>query len=389
VPRFPSPFAQQIPRSRIREISELAVGVDGLLPLYFGESNVPTPDFINHAAKHAIDHGHTFYTHNAGYLDLRRAIADHTHRLHGLAYDPDGEIIVTAGGVAAIFLALHATLEPGSRAIIVSPCWPNVPAIVRMCGAQPIEVPLSTHAGRFTLDRQALADAIDPATRVLFVNSPSNPTGWLMTHDDQAFLIRLAADHGLCLLLDIVYERLVYDGSAVAPLPHVAAARDRIVLLHSLSKAYSMTGWRVGYALGPRPIIEQMTKLQEFVVSHAPAPSQRAALAAIQHGEPFVRQLQQRYRRLRDIACDRLARCPRIQLVPPQGAFYAFPRIQDLADSFHFCRRLLATTQVGLAPGSAFGPGGEAHVRLCFAVDDHILVPALDRLAHFLDHPPP
>jgi aspartate/methionine/tyrosine aminotransferase len=156
-------------------------------------------------------------------------------------------------------------------------------------------------------------------------------------------------------------------------------------LLNSVSKAYGMTGWRVGYALGPQPIIEQMTKLQEFVVSHAPAPSQRAALAAIEEGEPFVQEMQRRYRELRDLACDRLARMPRVDLVEPQGAFYAFPRIEGLSDSFEFCRQLLLRRAVGLAPGCAFGAGGEGHVRLCFAVEEGILLPALERLAEFLE----
>ena len=381
---FPSHAAVSVPRSRIREISELAVGRDDVLKLYFGESNVPTPQFIKDAASRGIDEGYTYYTHNAGYIDLRQAIAAHTKRLHGLAYEPDGEAVVTAGGVAALFLSLYATLEPGSKAVIVSPCWPNVASIVRMLGAEPVEVPLRDEGDRFALDREAVAEALDPATRVLFVNSPSNPTGWMMSDADEAFLVGLAEERGVCLILDVVYERIIFDGS-VAPLRHVAARKAGIVLLNSVSKAYSMTGWRVGYALGPLPIIEQMTKLQEFVVSHAPAPCQRAALAAIEHGEPFVRQSQQRYRELRDLACDRLSRCPRIHLARPEGAFYVFPRIEGLADSFDFCRRLLLERGVGLAPGCAFGRGGEGHVRLCFAVEESILVPALDRLAAFLE----
>ncbi len=378
-----SRHAADVPHSRIRELADIAAGVPNVLPLYFGESNVPTPAFIKHAAKQAIDGGYTFYTQNAGYLDLRRAIADHTRRLHGIEREPDGEVIVTAGGVCALFLALTATLEPGSKAAIVSPCWPNVASIVRMAGARPVEVPLRDDGGRFALDRAAVAAAIDDATRVLFVNSPSNPTGWVMSEADEAFLVALAADRDLCLVLDVVYERIVYDGT-VQPLRRAAAHGDRVVLLNSVSKAYAMTGWRLGYALGPREVIAQMTKLQEFVVSHAPAPSQRAALAAIRDGEPFVRAAQKRYRRLRDVACEKLARCPRVRLVPPQGAFYAFPRLLGVADSFEFCRRLLLEKAVGLAPGCAFGAGGEGHVRICFAVEEDILVPALDRLAEFL-----
>ena len=384
MPSLASQHAISVPHSRIRELSDIAVGVEDVLALYFGESNVPTPAFIKEAAKDGIDAGHTFYTQNAGYLDLRRAIADRTRRLHGLDYEPDGETIVTAGGVCGMFLALHSTLEPGSKAVIVSPCWPNVASIVRMAGAVPVEVPLRDDGGRFALDRDALAAAMDDSTRVLFVNSPSNPTGWVMSDEDEAFVVGLAADRGVCLILDVVYERIVYEGT-VQPLRHVAGHRDRVVLLNSVSKAYSMTGWRLGYALGPREIVAQMTKLQEFVVSHAPAPSQRAALAAIRDGEPFVREAQQRYRRLRDLACEKLGRCPRVMLVPPRGAFYVFPRIEGMADSFDFCRQLLLQKAVGLAPGCAFGAGGEGHVRICFAVDESILVPALDRLTEFLE----
>jgi len=384
VHQFPSPQSVLIPRSRIREISEIAARVKEPLRLYFGESNVPTPAFIKQAAKRAIDEGHTYYTHNAGYLDLRRVIAAHTRQLHGFDYEPDGEVIVTAGGVMAIFLALYATLEPGTEAVIISPCWPNVAASVRMLGAEPVEVPLRSEGGRFVLDREAVAAALHPSARVLFVNSPSNPTGWVMSDEEEAFLANIAEERGVCLILDQVYERIVYDG-AVATLRHIGRRKDNLVLLNSVSKTYSMTGWRVGYALGPRAVIEQMTKLQEFVVSHAPAPSQRAALAAISEGEPFVREIQQRYRALRDIACERLSRCPRVQLVPPQGAFYAFPRIEGLRDSFEFCRQLLLRRGVGLAPGCAFGKGGEGQVRLCFAVEEDILAPAIDRLAELLE----
>ena len=382
--KLASPHAIAVPHSRIRELSDIAVRVPNVLPLYFGESNVPTPDFIKQAAKDAIDAGYTFYTQNAGYLDLRRAIAEHTRRLHGLDYEPDGEVVVAAGGVCAMFLALTATLEPGSKAVIVSPCWPNVASIVRMAGADPIEVPLREAGGRFALDREALTAAVDETTRVLFVNSPSNPTGWAMTDDDEAFLVALAADRGVCLVLDVVYERIVYGGT-VQPLRHVTGHREGVVLLNSVSKAYAMTGWRVGYALGPREVVAQMTKLQEFVVSHAPAPSQRAALAAIRDGEPFVREAQARYRRLRDIACEALAACPRVRLVAPEGAFYVFPRIEGVRDSFDFCRRLVLEKAVGLAPGCAFGAGGEGHVRICFAVDETILIPALERLREFLE----
>jgi aspartate/methionine/tyrosine aminotransferase len=252
-----------------------------------------------------------------------------------------------------------------------------------MAGATPVEVPLVESGERLAVDCQGVLDALEPSVRVLFLNSPSNPTGWMMTDAEEAFLAQVAEKHRLCLTLDQVYERIVFEGT-VAPIRHVARLRDSLLLLNSVSKAYSMTGWRVGYALGPRQIIEQMTKLQEFVVSHAPAPSQRAALAAVTDGEPFVREMQARYRALRDLACERLSRCPRVRLVRPQGAFYAFPRIEGLTDSFDFCRRLLLEKGVGLAPGSAFGAGGEGHVRLCFAVEESILMPALDRLTEFL-----
>ncbi len=386
--RFPSQLAESIPRSRIRELSDIAASVPNPLRLYFGESNVPTPDFIKDAAKRGLDEGRTFYTHNAGYLDLRHAIAAQVRRLHGFDYEADGEVVVTAGGVAGIFLSLYATLEPGSKAVIVSPCWPNVASAVRMVGATPVEVPLRQADRGFCLDRDALAEALDPAARVLFVNSPSNPTGWMMSQDDEAFLADLTAERGVCLILDQVYERIVFEDGGpplVARLRHLGRIRGQLVLLNSFSKTYCMTGWRVGYTVGPRRIVDQMTKLQEFIVSHAPAPSQRAALAAIEHGEDFVRDAQQRYRALRGLACERLSRCPRVELAPPHGAFYVFPRIAGLRDSFEFCRRLLVEAGVGLAPGCAFGAGGEGQQRICLAVEEDTLAPALDRLAAFLE----
>jgi len=367
--------------SRIRAIAALAEGHPGALRLFYGEDSLPTPDFIKDAAHRAIDANRTFYTPNAGYPALRQAIADQAGRFHGVALDPSTEVVVTAGGMVALLLACQATVGPGTSAVVLTPLWPNVSAAVRVAGAEAIEVPLALGEGGFGIDFDRVEAAVRPDTRVLALASPGNPTAWTASAEDWRKLLELSERHDLWLLADGVYERLVFDGTAVAPSPlAIPGARARTIVAQSFSKAYRMTGWRVGYAIAPPEMASAMTHLQEFVVSHAPGIAQEAARVAILDGEPFVRESQARYARHRRIALDRLRAIDGVAVPEPTGAFYVFPRLDGLADSFEFCRWLVAERGVGLAPGNAFGAGGEGHLRICFAVEEPILVEALDRL---------
>lgn len=371
--------AAAISPSRIRAIASLADEHPGTLRLFYGEDTLPTPDFIKLAAKRALDGDLTYYTPNAGYPILRRAIADQVARLHGVEVDPLGEVVVTASGMVALVLACQATVGPGDSSLVLTPLWPNVAAAVRVTGAEAIEVPLPFNGHDYRLDIPALEATIRPNTRMVALASPGNPTGWTATHEDWRLLLDFCERHDLWLVADGVYERLVAPGSA-APSPlSLPAARRRTIVAQSFSKAYRMTGWRVGYLIAPAEAARAMTHLQEFVVSHAAGFSQEAARAALIEGESFVHESQERYARHRRIAVDRLRQIPGVSVPEPDGAFYVFPRLDGLTDSFAFCQWLVRTRQVGFAPGSAFGRGGEGHIRLCFAVDEPTLREALER----------
>lgn len=379
-----SPQALAVDISRIREIAVLADKVPGVYKLYFGESNIPTPDFIKKAAQRAIQENYTFYTPNAGYLELRQAISQKALELQGLVYDPETEVIVTGSGVTALMLSIFTLLGRGEKAIILSPAWPNSKSIVQMVGGIPVEVPLVEGRDRYLLDLDRVKASIDEKTRLLILCSPSNPLGWVATVEEQKALAELAYQRGITLLSDEVYERIVYNGPAVPSIAKVAPQREGVMIAHSFSKSYCMTGWRVGYCLGSKEAIDQMVKLQEFVVSHPSSVSQRAAITALAEGEAFVKGMVERYRSQRDLMYSRLIRMKGLEVKKPEGAFYVFPRVEGLKDSFEFAKDLLLKKAVGVAPGCAFGLGGEGCIRLCFASDHEVIAPALDRLEEYL-----
>ena len=371
--------ASGIAPSRIRAIAALADGHPGTLRLFYGEDTLPTPDFIKTAGHRAIDANLTYYAPNAGYPALREAIAGQVADLHGVDLDPAREVVVTGSGMVAIVLACQATVGPGDSALVISPVWPNIPAAVRVTGAEAIEVPLAFTGRAYALDFDALEAAVRPDTRMLALASPGNPTGWTAGADDWRRLVAFCERHDLWMLADGVYERLVSRGR-VAPGPlETPGGRGRTIVCQSFSKAYRMTGWRVGYAVGPPEAARVLTDLQEFVVSHAAGIAQEAARVAILDGEPFVAESRERYARHRRIAVERLRAVDGVSVPEPDGAFYVFPKLDGLADSFAFCETLVRERKVGVAPGNAFGRGGEGHVRICFAVDEATLLDALDR----------
>ncbi|HTW63207.1 MAG TPA: pyridoxal phosphate-dependent aminotransferase [Bryobacteraceae bacterium] len=380
--------AQAVPHSRIRELGELAMSMDGVLRLYFGESNLPTPEFIKRAAQKAMADGFTFYTENAGLPSLRNALARHYQELHGVELDPAGEFVITASGVQALNLALRCILDPGDEALVLSPAWPNGPANVSMANAVAIEIAQPLVGDRYQVDFAALEAAVTPRTRMLLYTSPSNPLGWVATIEEQRQLLGFARRHGLWLVADEVYERLNYTGPAPnTPAPSIlklATRDDAVIVIQSFSKAYCMTGWRLGWIVARRDLAARATQLNEFVVSHAPSFTQRAGETALLWGENALAEMLLRLKQNRDFCMDALARMPGVTVPKPDGAFYLFPRIASAHDSFDFCKRLLLETHVGLAPGVAFGAGGEGSVRICYAADRPILEQAMARLNQFL-----
>jgi aspartate/methionine/tyrosine aminotransferase len=364
------------------------MSLDGVLRLYFGESNLPTPDYIKRAAVRAIEEGYTFYTENAGLLSLRQAIAENYRRLHGVELDPAREIVVTASGMQALNMGIRCALDPDDEAIMLTPAWPNGSSSVMMANARVRHVPHPLDGLRYGLDFEALEAATTPRTRLLIYTSPSNPLGWVATPEEQRKLLDFARRHDLWLLADEVYDRLYYAGArlgdAAPSILRVATRDDAVMVVHSFSKSYCMTGWRVGWLIARADLAAKATVLNEFVISSAASFAQKAGETALADGEPELEFMLARLKANRDLCLEALGGVNGLTLPTPDGAFYLFPRIEGLQDSFGFCRRLLVETRVGLAPGVAFGKGGEGSVRVCYAAERSILEPAMERLTKFL-----
>jgi aspartate aminotransferase len=380
--------ALRVPHSRIRELAEIAMGMDGVLKLYFGESNLPTPEYIKRAAQKAMADGFTFYTENAGLPSLRKALARYYQELQGVELDPAGEIVITASGVQALNVGIRCVLDPGDEALVLTPAWPNGASNVAMFNATAVEIAHPLVGDRYQIDFGALEAAVTPRTRMLLYTSPSNPLGWVATVDEQKQLLEFTRRHNLWLMADEVYERLNYTGpKPTTPAPSIlklATRDDAVIVVQSFSKMYCMTGWRLGWLVSRRDLCARATQLNEFIISHAPSFAQRAAETALLWGENQLAEMLVRLKENRDFCLAALAKMPRVTVPKPDGAFYLFPKIAGVTDSFDFCKRLLMDTHVGLAPGVAFGAGGEGSVRICYAAEKQIVQEAMARLALFL-----
>ena len=373
-----------VAESPMVQIATIAESMPGSLKLCYGESDMPTPAFICRAADEAMRAGHTFYTHTAGYRELREAIASKITELHQVRYDVP-EIMATVGGTMAIYAAIRALVGRGDNAVIVSPAYAIFSNAVIMSGGEPRPAPLARRGDRFVLDLDRVREAIDADTRLIVVNSPSNPTGWVITEDEQRALAEIAERHDVVILADEVYERLVYDGRAIAPsFARVVTNRDRLIVINSFSKTYNMTGWRLGWAQTSARTITAMYKAAEFMTSNPAAMVQQAGIAALRDGEPYVAELREHYRQRRDQVTATLSNLPGVSLPDPQGAFYAFPKFDDSTDSAAFTAALLRDTGLALAPGVGFGRDGEGYIRVCFASTEATISDALARLKKYV-----
>ncbi len=387
--------ARAVPYSRIRELAELAMSMDEsaanpsekVLRLYFGESNLPTPDYIKRAAAQAMADGYTYYTSNAGLLSTRRAIARYYREFHDTAIDPLREVVITGSGTQALNASIRSVLDPGDEALVLTPAWPNGVAIVQMCNAVAKEIPHPLAGGRYAIDFAALEAAVTPRTRLLLYTSPSNPLGWTASIEDQRRLLEFSRRHGLWLMADEVYERLYYAGEMGRPSPSIlrlATRDDALIVVQSFSKTYCMTGWRVGWIVARIDLADQVRQLNEFIIINANTIAQRAAETALLDGDDELRAMLERLKENRDVCLELLAQMPGVTIPKPDGSFYLFPKIAGLTNSFDFCHRLLLETKVGLAPGGAFGNGGEGSVRICYASERGIVTEAMHRLGAFL-----
>jgi aspartate/methionine/tyrosine aminotransferase len=289
--------------------------------------------------------------------------------------------------VQALNVSIRCVIDPGDEAIVLTPAWPNGAANVALSNGVPRMVPHVLAGGRYEIDFDALEAAVTPRTRLLIYTSPSNPLGWVATSADQDRLLEFARRHELWLLADEVYERLVYLDPLGTPAPSIlkkATREDALIVAQSFSKTYCMTGWRVGWLVARADLAAKAAQLNEFIISHAPSFSQRAAETALVWGEIEIKKMLARYKENRDYCLAMLKKARGVTVPQPEGAFYLFPRIEGMTDSFAFCRRLLEETSVGIAPGVAFGAGGEGSIRICYAAEREILKPAMERLVDFL-----
>ena len=384
-------IVQNLGASRIREVANAGIGQSDVLPFWFGEPDEATPAFIRDAAKAALDAGDTYYAHNFGVMPLRETIARYQSTLHQ-PVSPE-RVAVTSAGVSALMLVSQLIINPGDRVVAVTPLWPNLFEIPKILGAEVVQVALqfgrNPAAPLWELDVQQLLDALTPGTRAVFLNSPNNPTGWVITREQQEIILAHCRKHGIWVLADDVYERLVFDTApgALACAPSfldLATPEDRVISANSFSKSWLMTGWRLGWVVAPPTMMNDLGKLIEYNTSCAPGFVQRAGIVAIEGGEEVITHTVARYQAARDFLHERLNALPGITSPRPKGAMYLFFRVDGEQDTLALCKRLVREAGLGLAPGSAFGPQGEGYVRWCFASSIERLEDGVQRLERFL-----
>lgn len=368
-----------IEASRIREVFDYGQQFADVIPLWFGEPDVVTPAFIRNAAKDALDAGETFYASNLGIPELRAAIAAYLTRWRR-PVDPS-TVVVTSSGVSALALAAQTLVEPRDRVVVVDPVWPNLAEIPKILGAQVERFSLRMSEGRWGLDLDRLLANLDAGVRVLWINSPGNPTGFVLDHPEIEAILSRCRETGTWIVSDDVYDRLCYDRPIAPSFLDVSVPEDRLLAVNSFSKSWAMTGWRLGWIVAPRELVPQIAKLVEYNTSCAPVFLQRAAVVALDAGEPFVAETVTRYRAARDYIHAAISALPGVEAALPAGAMYLFFRVAGERDSLALAKRLVAQARVGLAPGIAFGPAGEGHLRLCFASSQARLESAVERLA--------
>jgi aspartate/methionine/tyrosine aminotransferase len=362
---------RQLPGSKIREVANAGMGRGDVLAFWFGESDEPTPEFIRAAAAESLARGETFYAHNLGLPELREAVARYTSALHPPV--DAGRIAITSSGVSALMLAMQALAGAGDEVVAVVPVWPNLTAQPAILGATVTRVPLKVRDGAWVLDLEALLAAVTQRSRVLLVNAPNNPTGWTMSRAEQQAILDHCRRTGTWIVADEVYERVFFEGSDGAAAPSfldIASPEDRLVVVHSFSKSFLMTGWRLGWVVAPRDFVADLGKLIEFNTSCAPVFVQRAGLAALAQADDFVPALVAHMKRCRDTLLPQLAALPGVQVANPPGGMYAFFRVDGQDDSLAFAKHLVSTAGLGLAPGAAFGDEAEGWLRWCFASHD-------------------
>lgn len=379
------PLADKVttmPPSGIRRFFDIAAKMQDVISLGVGEPDFVTPWSIREAAIYSLERGKTTYTSNFGLIELREKIGEHLNRLYGLNYNPETEILVTVGVSEALDLAMRTILNPGDEVAVPEPCYVSYKPCVTLAGGVPIGIKTTADSG-FHLTVEQLDRIRTPRLKAILLGFPSNPTGATMPSEKLQLIVDYAVRHNLFLISDEIYDRLVYDGQHTC-LASLRGAAERTILLNGFSKAYAMTGWRVGYACGPRDAINGMMKIHAYTMLCASIMSQYAALEALKSGEPLLQDMVEQYNQRRRLIVDGLNRIG-LTCHMPQGAFYAFPSIASTGlNAEEFAERLLFEENVAVVPGTAFGAGGENHIRCSYATNIDSIEKALERMGRFV-----
>ncbi len=385
--RFLNAKAAAIKPSGIRRFFDIASEMDDVISLSIGEPDFLTPWHVREAGITTLEKGRTRYTPNRGLMELRRQICRFMERKYGLTYEPETDVLVTVGGSEAIDMALRCLIEPGDEVVIPEPCFVCYDPMARMAGGVPVPVATKAENG-FRLTAEELEAAITPKTKVLIFPYPNNPTGAIMRREHMEPLARLIKAHDLFVLSDEIYSELTYGREPHVSIAALEGMQERTVVVNGFSKTYAMTGWRLGYATGPKEIVAPMTKLHQYAIMSAPTTSQYAAIEALKNGDEDIAEMRGEYDMRRRLLVDGLNRLG-LTCFEPEGAFYVFPSIRKTGmTSEEFCEKLIYSKRVAVVPGSAFGASGEGHVRISYAYSIKHLVEALERIRAFLEELP-
>lgn len=368
--------------SQIRAVSDLGMGMEDVIALWFGEGTWPSSQIAVAAAKAALDEGDHFYQPNPGQPPLREALATYMNRVFETDIKPN-RIMMTASGMQGVVLTAQAITSPGDRVILVDPSWPNIAEAFALAGGHVSRFSVEARDGRWQLDLDGLLALLTPDVRAVLINSPHNPTGWVMTRDEQQAVLDHCRARGIWIIADDVYSRLVRAGDHAPSFLQIAEPEDRLISVNSFSKTWSMTGWRAGWLVVPPALEETIAMLNEFNLSGPSGFIQKGCLAVVREGEAEVALLKSRLEEGYEVVAEGLKTIPGVDFIRPDGAFYCFFRVEGLTDSLSLAKRILTETKVGLAPGIAFSPKCDGFLRLCYAQPKSVLVEAFERLGRF------
>ncbi len=371
-----------LPPSGIRRFFDIAAKMQDVISLGVGEPDFATPWSIREEAIYSLEHGQTTYTSNYGLLELRSAIAAHISQLYDVQYDPESEILVTVGVSEGLDLAMRSILNPGDEVVVPEPCYVSYKPCIILAGGVPVTV-RTTADTNFCVTPEQIEAVRTPKLKAILIGYPSNPTGATITRESMQKIVDYAQRHNLFIISDEIYDRLVYEGEHVC-VSALHGAQERTILLNGFSKAYAMTGWRIGYACAPPSVLAAMVKIHAYTMLCAPIMGQKAALEALRHGDASLSEMVQQYNQRRRVIVDGLNSIG-LECHMPQGAFYAFPKIVSTGlDAETFAERLLFEQRVAVVPGTAFGAGGEAHIRCSYATSIRNIEMAIERIGAFV-----